>query len=228
MYSSWDWRNISALKWRISKETTMSLECPIKDVIGKANAVHPAEKPNTGNSRKHWQSHKKNRNCLSKAGNSVHSIKFYNSQAAGWYTSLVFILCNHCSLNVFDTLYQELNVSRSGVKRQRQGQKYPFWGHAETFSFLCALWPDKTWNLWTLLWLCFEQNSWFCLEILSYAREAILKYFWKNWNNPAQTIVTQYAHLMYSCVVEHSSVGSGLNDEINSLLGKFVMWKTRS
>lgn len=42
---SWDRRNISALKWRICKETTMFLECPIKDVTGKANAVHPAENP---------------------------------------------------------------------------------------------------------------------------------------------------------------------------------------
>lgn len=79
---------------------------------------------------------------------------------------------------------------------QRQGQKYPFWGHAETFHFLCALWPDKIWNLWTFLWLCSEKNFWFCLEILSYAGEVILKYFWKNWNNPAQTIMTQYAHLL--------------------------------
>lgn len=228
MYSSWDWRNISASKWRISKETTMSLECPLRcDRKGKCSTS--SRKPNTENSRKHWQSHKGNRNCQNIVGNSGHSIKFCNSQAAGWYTPPVFfILSSHCSLNVFDTLYQELKVSRSGVKMQRQRQKYPLRGHAETSSFLCALWPDKTWNLWTFLWLWPEQNFWFCLEILSYAREVILKYFWKNWNNPAQTMMIQYAHLMYNCVVEHFPVGSGPNYEINSLLGRFVMWKTRS
>lgn len=191
MYSSWDWRNISALKWWISQETTMSLEGPFKDVTAKANAVHPAENPTLRTAESSEKATKRNRNCQNRVGNSGHSINFYKSQAAGWYTSLVyFILCNHCSLNVFDTLYQELKVSRSGIKMQRQGQKYPFWGHAETFTFVCALWPDKTWNLWTFLWLCSEQNFWFCLEILSYAGEVISKYFWKHWNNPAQTIMT--------------------------------------
>lgn len=184
MYSSWDWRNILALKWKISK-------CPLSvslkmtgDRKGKCSTS--SRKPNTENSRKQHQSHERNRNCQNTVGNSGHSIKFYKSQAAGWYTSLVFlILCNHCSLNVFDTLHQELKVSRSGVKMQRQGQKNAFWEHGETFNFLCALWPDKIWNLWTFLWLYSEQNFWFCLEILSCAREVILKYLWKYWNNPA-------------------------------------------
>lgn len=127
MYSSWDWRNISALKWWISQETTMSLEGPFKDVTAKANAVHPAENPTLRTAESSEKATKRNRNCQNRVGNSGHSINFYKSQAAGWYTSLVyFILCNHCSLNVFDTLYQELKVSRSGIKMQGKGRNIHF------------------------------------------------------------------------------------------------------
>jgi len=59
---------------------------------------------------------------------------------------------------MFDTPYQELKDSVSGAKMQGQGQKYPLWGRAQIFSFPCALWLDKTWNLWTSFWFCSDQN----------------------------------------------------------------------
>lgn len=122
------------------KKPPCSLSVPLK-MWQERQMQYIQQKTQHENSRKHRQSHKRNRNCQNIVGNSGHSIKFCKSQAAGWYTSLVFFtLCNHCSLNVFDTLYDELEVSRSGVKMQRQGLKYPFWGQADAFSFFCVLW----------------------------------------------------------------------------------------